>query len=508
MKPRTHQGRLLDNLPDEAQNRVDSLGSQAHVAPACSVNQAVAQFIAFILETLTGRRAMRFVPRKISGFLGVAMAALILHPSLGAQTPDSAPLLTLDQAIQIAIANNRSLKIASLDVDKSKWQLAAVKTKRLPTMNGYLLGSGNLTSPTFTFKQGTFGSINNIPIPAKNTTIPLSQGPTGYALAQVAQPLTQFYKIHLSIHEQQLSSDLASQEYRAKRQSVIRDVKQAYYAVLQSESSLDAAQTTVTQYEETDRVVLQYISQESVLRSESLEVKAKLAQSRYQVVVLRNTLQTQKENLNDLLARDLETDFRTEPVPPMSLEEADLKLARQTALTQRPEIRQAEISVQQADTDRKLAKAQYIPDISAKFNYFTPINTEILPKNIASAGVELSWEPFDWGRRKDDVNQKAITLDQSRYQLKEAQSKVMLDVNNRFRKLEESRSQLNVTQAARDAEHEKLREVNDQFRQKAVLLRDVLQQQSTVANADQDYQQALTAFWSAKAEFEKALGQE
>ena len=177
MNPRTHRSRLLDNLPDEAQNRVQSLRKlRGRVTPACSVSQAVAQFIAFILETLTWRGAMRFVPRRISGFGGVALTALFLQLSLGAQTPNSAPLLTLDQAIQIAIANNRSLKIASLDVDKSKWELAAVKTKRLPSMNGYLLGSGNLTSPTFTFKQGTFGSINNIPIPAKNTAIPLSQG--------------------------------------------------------------------------------------------------------------------------------------------------------------------------------------------------------------------------------------------------------------------------------------------------------------------------------------------
>jgi outer membrane protein len=50
--------------------------------------------------------------------------------------------------------------------------------------------------------------------------------------------------------------------------------------------------------------------------------------------------------------------------------------------------------------------------------------------------------------------------------------------------------------------------VNDKFRQSSVLLRDVLQQQAAVANANHDYEQALLAFWTAKAEFEKALGEE
>jgi outer membrane protein TolC len=277
---------------------------------------------------------------------------------------------------------------------------------------------------------------------------------------------------------------------------------------LQTESALDTAQASVKQYEETDRVVSQYVSQEAVLKSESLEVKTNLAQAQYKIIELRNDLQTRKEQLNDLLGRDLETDFRTEPVPSASLEETDLNLAQQTALQQRPEIKEAEINVQKADYDRKLAKAQYIPDVGAAFHYFTPINTQILPQNIAEAGVELNWEPFDWGRRKDDVNQKKIILEQGQYQLKEAQSKVLLDVNNRFRKLEESRSLLAVAQAARDAANAKLREVNDKFKQQAVLLRDVLQQQTAVANAEHDYQQVLLSFWSAKAEFGKALGEE
>jgi outer membrane protein TolC len=418
------------------------------------------------------------------------------------------PVLTLDQAVQFAIANNRNLKIAGLDVDKSKWPIASAKADRLPMTKTYLFASGNLTSPSFTFKEGILGFVNGVPVPSENRSISLSNGITGNAYVQVAQPLSQLYKIHLFIREQQLGSDLSSQQYRAKKQSVVADVKQAYYAVLQTESSLDVAQASVKQYEETDRLVGQYLAQEAVLKSESLDVKAKLAQSRYQVIQLNDTLETQKEHLNDLLGRDIATDFRTEQVPALSWTELDLKAAQQTALEQRPEIQQAEINIKRADYDRKLAQAQYIPDVGAALHYLTPINTEILPQNILSAGVELSWDPWDWGKRKDDIKQKKITVDQAQYQLKDAQSKVLLDVNHRFRKLNESRVLLQVAQAARDAANEKLKEVSDKFKQQAVLLRDLLQQQTAVATADHDYEEAVLSFWSAKADFEKALGEE
>lgn len=444
--------------------------------------------------------------KKISRWLSVI--AMLASVRTMAQEAAAAPVLTLDQAIQIAVANNRALKIAGLDVDKSKWDVASAKAERLPQTKGYLFASGNLTSPTFIFKEGTFGSIGNVPIPQKDTPIALSHGVTGNAYAQVAQPISQLYKIHLFIREKQLSSDLSSQQYRAKKQTLVADVKQAYYAVLQTESGLDSAQAAVKQYEETDRLVGQYLAQEAVLKSESLDVKAKLAQSKFQVIQLRDNLQTQKEQLNDLLGRDLETDFRTEAVPPPNWNELDLKAAQQTALQQRPEISEAEINVKRATFDRKLAQAQYIPDVGAALHYFTPLNTEILPTNILSAGLELSWVPWDWGKRRDDVKQKKLTVDQSEYQLKDAQSKVVLDVNNRFRKLEETRTLLDVAQAARDAANEKLKETMDKFKQQSVLLRDLLQQDTAVANANHDYEQALLAFWSAKAEFEKALGEE
>src|SRR5262249_16685587 len=151
-----------------------------------------------------------------------------------------------------------------------------------------------------------------------------------------------------------------------------------------------------------------------------------LAQSQYQVVQLHDTLTTQKEYLNNLLGRDLDTPFRTQQVAPISPEEMDLTLARQTSLTQRPEGKEAEIDVRRADYDRKLAKSQYIPDVGAAFHYLTPINTQILPQNIATAGFEMKWDPFDWGERHDDVKQKETTVAQSKYQLEETRAQVLL----------------------------------------------------------------------------------
>jgi outer membrane protein TolC len=438
----------------------------------------------------------------------IVLLVSLLGRDVAAEESGPAPLLTLDEAIQIAVANNRPLKITNLDIDKAQWALKDTKTKRLPALQTYAFGSAMLTSPDFTFPRGIFGDIGGAPNPSRNTTVSLSSGPTAYVVAQAAQPLSQLYKIHLAVRMQELTVDLNGEKFRGQRQTTIRDVKEAYYAVLQTESSLEAEAASVKQYQELDRVVGQRLGQETVLQSDSLDVKAKLAQEEYKVFQLHDTEQTQKEQLNNLLGRDLETPFRVQTVSIPSPEEGDLKTAQQTALSQRSEVKISEITVKQAEYDHRLAKAQYIPDIGAAVHYLSPFNVEILPKNVASAGVEISWEPWDWGRRKDDINQKQVALDQSRYQLTDTQAKVLMDVNSKFRKLGETRILVTVTQAAQAAATEKLREVTEGFGQQTVLLRDVLQQQAAVASANSDYQQALLAFWAAKADFEKSLGED
>ena len=447
------------------------------------------------------RKMMHARSTKPLGCAILATAVMSGMLCLAQDAAGDAPVLSLSQALEIALEHNRPVVIAKLNIDKSKWTLAQTRTKRFPSINTYLFASGDITSPTFNFPAGSFGF-------EKPQKFPLSSGLTGYASIQAAQPISQLYQIHLSIREQELSVDYSGEQYKGQRQSLAASVKQSYYSVLQTESALEAQQALIKSYEETDRVTQDYLSKESVLKSDSLQVKAKLAQAQYQMVQLRDTLDTQKEQLNELLGRDVDVPFRTEPVPAITPSEMDLKAARQTALERRPEVKEADIDTRRADYDRRLSRAKYIPAIGAAIHYLDPINTEILPQNILSAGMELTWTPFDWGGRRDEVKQKDVSLQQSRYQLQETKAQVTLDVDNNFRKLEESRTMLAVAQANKVAADEKLREVNDAYKHSAVLLRDVLQQQAAVANADHDYEQSLLAFWNAKALFEKSLGEE
>jgi outer membrane protein TolC len=477
---------------------VDPGGSQA-----VSQNDGVIKRQETTMQTTKDRKQLWLGRALVLGWA----AGMLLGCSAAAQ--DAAPVLTLDDAVHLAIKNNRSLQIAGLEVDKARWEVAELKTKRLPSFNTTVLGSQLLTEVSFTFEKGAFGDFPSTgPIPNKDTKITTPRRPTAYVVSQARQPLSQLYKLNLGIKAQELNTAITNEKARAQKHDLIKNVKQAYYAVLQSESALAAAEANVQQYQELDRVVLQRVSQEAALKSDSLEVKTKLANEQYNVVQLRDTLDSRKEYLNDLLGRDIRAEFRTEPVPAASFEELELKIAQERALSQRPEIKQAELSLKQAEYSRRMAKADYIPEVGIAFNYLSPFNVDVLPKNVASIGLELKFEPWDWGRRKDVVNQKKIVETQAQAQLQDTQSKVLMDVSGRFRKLNESRILISVAESAVSANEERLREVTNKYEQQAVLLSDVLKQQAAAASAHDNYQQAVLAFWAAKTDFEKAMGAE
>jgi outer membrane protein TolC len=90
----------------------------------------------------------------------------------------------------------------------------------------------------------------------------------------------------------------------------------------------------------------------------------------------------------------------------------------------------------------------------------------------------------------------------------DARDQVLQEVDSQFRQLHEARAQLAVAESARDAEQERLRNQTSAYSQQAILLSDLLQQQASLATAEDQYRQALLAFWTARADFERALGEE
>ena len=420
-----------------------------------------------------------------------------------------APVLMLDEAVNLALENNRVVKNSVLETQKYDLEVSTARSRRKPQFQFSMLGGELLHPFDFTFDKGVFGTYPGVgPIPGSNAKVHTPAVFTTYLTGSVDQPLTQQYKIGLGIHATELGRDIAREDVRAERQKIAAEVRDAYFKLFAVQANVDAAREAVKTLEEAQRVTLQYVAEKTVLRADALDVDARLAKSRYELSVAENGWATQQEALNQLLGRDVSTPFRVEYIPEQDTSDLTLDSARQGALINRPEVRQAQLKEKQAEYDRRLAKAEYIPDLSLEVRYQGINNVQVLPQNVATAGFLLTWEPFDWGRRHNKVAEAKKTVEQARNGIQETQSQITVEVGGKYRKWQEASLLMKASRTAYEAATEQLRVTGNKYKEHAALLRDLLQAQAQSSETNFQYQQALSSYWSAFAELRKSMGEE
>ena len=425
-------------------------------------------------------------------------------------TAASSEVITLDEAIARALRDNREVMNARLGIGKAEDDVAAARTYRLPKFEFSALAGQQLISPDFTFTKGVLGNYANVgPIPDRDIKMSTPSRPTAILFGQVTQPLSQLHRIRLNIKQAGLASDVVREQLRGQEQSVVNNVKRTYYAVVQTESALQSVRQALAFYRELERVTGDYVTQQVALKADDLEVKTRLAKTETEELTVGNQLTTLKEQLNQLMGRDIRTEFKVTAIPESTLFETDLVAARTRALDQRPEIREARLRVQQAEVEKRVKKSEYIPDVSMAFTYASPRNfDEFVPKNFAAAGVAVNWEVFDWGRKKHQLAEKQKTIDQANNSLRDVENSVMIEVGTKMRDLQQAAQTLRVAKLRQETARENMRVSLNKYKVVATLFSDVLQTQATLADADYEYQKALLGFWTAKAEYEKSIGLE
>jgi outer membrane protein TolC len=428
----------------------------------------------------------------------------ILVPSLGAQE------LKLEDALQLAIDHNRQLATAKLEVAKAGEQFAAFHANLFPAVKVSADLSQQLRPIEYTIARGQLGDYASTgPLPSNDVKLSTPLQPTGTIMAKVAQPLSGIYKVRLNLKALDLSKQIDQEKVRATVQDVTRDTKKLYYQIQQTESSLRVSRETLALYRELERITGDYVLKQVALEPDHLEAQTRLSRAEQDQLELEDGQANLKEQLNQLLGRDVLTEFTVTPIAEAAELALDVVAARARALEQRPELREARLKVQQAEQQVRIKKADYIPDVNAEFNALKLLNySSFLPSQTASVGVTLSWTPVDWGRRKHEIGEAKYSADQSKNAEQDARSRIIVEVDAKYRQMRQVQAQFRVARLSQRTAIEQLRVSKARYSREAALLKEVLQVETNLEQANNDYQQTLAKFLAAQAEFEHAVGED
>ncbi len=230
------------------------------------------------------------------GMLWLLLAMLSQSSFAGAaQAQANAPMeLTLSQAIDLALQQNRQIKLAQLAVVDSEHKKAIARSAYFPHIKNESTVLHITELEGVSFPAGAFGSPPATgPIPSQSLVI-AQGGLTAYTSGTgLAQPLTQMFKIHESNRAATADINSAKIQVNQAQDEIALKVRQLYYGILIAQLKEQAAKAEV----DASQVKLQE-STDAVAQGKALEVAA--LDSRAALLDAKQSALTQSLQAQDL----------------------------------------------------------------------------------------------------------------------------------------------------------------------------------------------------------------
>jgi outer membrane protein len=418
------------------------------------------------------------------------------------------PLLTLNEALRQASGRNLQVLVSAKEVERQEsiWDAnAATRLPKVAVESRYI----RLLNPiSFNIAPGSLGTFAATgPIPSQEIAISNVKGSQTTVQLTVTQPLTQLHKINLGLEAQEQAIEDAAQKNRGDNISLAVQVQNVYLGLVDTQNALVAARDTLEFTQEMERVTKEYLKEKSVLKGDLLDVQTSRAQQEAQLAALQRSYQTQKEQLNYLLARELNTDFAVQ-MPTVSREVAQtIEELEAEAQRQRPDLAQAKARLKQALINTEIARAAYIPDLGVQFGYLNNGNSGLLPGTYLTVALVATWDIFDWGGREANLAARARQAEEVQLQVEDAKQRAALDVAQKFRAVQNLRAQEAAKKLGVEAAEEHHRVALAQYQVKATLAQNVLNTQAKLSMARRDYQKWQIDLAQSVAELYQSVGQ-
>lgn len=265
-------------------------------------------------------------------------------------------VLTLESAIKIALENNYEIKIATNNLDIEKTNVAIGNAGMLPKVTATIVDNNSVQNSSQTRQDGTQTELDN----AKNNS--LSYG--------VGLDWTIFDGMRMFARLDQLKElqKLGEAQLKLTVITKISDVHAAYYDLVQQQQQLAALDTTIVISNQ--RLALAQ-NRFTIGKASKLEVlNAQVDLNTDQVAMLRQKelYANSKILLNQILARDLKSDFKV--IDAIAVDN-QLLLPELTALAekQNPQLETQIINKKVAELELKQIKAGRYPTIRVNTGY-------------------------------------------------------------------------------------------------------------------------------------------
>ena len=427
-------------------------------------------------------------------------------PSVPADVPNRP--LSADEAALLALHHQPSLRTVQATVMAAQGNAEVTESALGPTVStsasyyktwGSLTTSSNgsgQTSTTGVHAQATGGSS-----PAPTTRVS-----PGWTLdATVSQLVFDFDRTRNEVRQAWAQERAAQAGLSIAQAELVLEVKLDFYSYVQDEQLVTVAEGNVKDQQAHLALAKAQVGAGLGIPSDVVRAEAAVADAVFSLIQARTNAQLARVALAQQIGIDPRTPLVPAPETEATATDVDLNKLVTQALGGRPELVQAQESLQAAQFGLSAARKNNWPSVSGSAGW-VDTDTDFPPgNNGAFVGVTALWTPFDSGLTKGLTTQAHAGVQTAQAGYDTATLAIITDVTQSYLNLKTAEQHVPTAQAEVFNAQEALRLAQGRYRAGIGVFLDVLDAEAALVTANTNLVNARTAVDQARASLAHAV---
>ena len=425
--------------------------------------------------------------------------------------------LTLDEAVGLALKNNRLIEQSAEEREAARWYLSAVRRSAGPTLSW---SSSNYHIGGRYYRRGYRNSRDNAL--AQSDMYARYRQDIGLNLRLYPNynyESTNSFNLRVNLYtggrqENQRESaryglNAADLTLENSRQTVKYQAAAAYFQVLQQASLVDVQQQALELLQEHLRYVTIQYEVGTVAKSDMLATGVQLANTQQSLNTAQGNYQTAVARLNNVMGLPVDTEISASSKADFTRYKLTEPQCLEYALTHRPDGIAAAYAVKQAEANTSAAKAGYRPNVSAVAGGILTGESFMGGNHSGErwlVGVEMNWNIFDNGVTSAQVHQAQAITRRAESAARQQLETIELEVHSAYIALKTAEKNIETTAAAVAKAEEEFSIAQVRYVEGVDTNLNVMNAQEKVVETRNNYYTALYTYNTSRAQLEKAMG--
>jgi outer membrane protein TolC len=440
-----------------------------------------------------------------------AVAAMIAVCALvaGGREASAEPVkhsLTLPEAVELALQQNSAVKIGRERVSETEGKIVSARSQYFPQLSNSTRYLAFSEKQQITVPAGTLGNVSGSPFPDQDVKLEQGDSTILYIETTLAQPTTQLLKIREANRMARADRGIAAAELKSSENETALSVHHLYYALLVAGKEKEAAEASLAAAQESLREAEEGVRAGNLLQVAVTGAKADLLQRRQALLVAEKRISDLTADLTDLLGlpgddvlevTEAGLPERTEPARDQAYDQARARNGEFLAASE---------TLEKSRHAVRAAKYEYIPDVTLFARHGYQDGAPFLEDHVGIVGAELTWNIFDWGKRKGEIRQRVAQQSQAQENLARTDRRLGIEIDKAFRNLERSQQMVDVAREALSLSRENARLSENGFNAGTVTAAKHAETVAALKKAEMEELQASLQYRLALAELDRISG--